>query len=426
MRIYPAYFTKQQFPRRLRAAGSLLLLLALLLTGLTACASNAGVFGGGTWQVGALQNEQLQVLTVDPNHLQNVYAGDARDGIFVSTDAGETWKGASVGLPLPLAINALSFDIPGKRLFAATSAGLFVSDNSARNWSQVAHTPTDAYTALTVDPNSPQVVYAATAHSGILKSSDDGQNWTQISAGLPSGAITSLVYDPNLKQLWATFADSVYRSSDNGASWQMMNNGLPAGAGINVVALGAVTASGDNGLIFLGTDHGFFRSTDAGQHWTQDQGDLARLRIANVLIDATQANVVYVSTTLGVLRSNDNGQTWDAVAAGLPSNQPFSGLAQAGTGYSQLLVTGHGVYLYPGTSSSSNPSHVISLILILLFFFLLYYFFSMRRRRPFRRPPVPVDGTPGPGEPPAGNALNGHTPAPDGTPHERVDEEKRE
>lgn len=403
-----------------------MLLLALLLLGLSACASNTGLLGGGSWQVGALQSEHLQVLAVDPNHLQDVYAGDARDGIFVSTDTGQTWKGGSVGLPLPLAINTLSFDIPGKKLFAATSVGLFVSDDAARNWSRAVHTPADAFTALTFDVNAPQLVYAATAHSGILKSGDDGASWTQISSGLPTGAITSLLYDPGLKQLWVAFADALYRSDDNGTSWHQMNNGLPANAGINVLTLGSLAASGNGGLIFAGTNHGFFRSTDAGQHWAQSQFSLANLHIRDVLIDATQPRVVYASTPLGVLRSNDNGQTWNQLATGLPSGQAFAGLAQAGAGYAQLLVTGRGVYLYPGNGGSLNSSRVVPLILILLFFFLLYYFFSLRRRRPFRRPSVNADKRSEAGAPPPGNLQNGHSPAPEAAPETQADEKRQE
>src|SRR5579885_2704059 len=192
------------------------LLLLALLCGFTACASSSDLFGGGRWQTGALQNEHLQVLAVDPNHLQDIYAGDARDGVFVSTDTGQTWRGGSTGLPLPLAINALAFDTPGKKLFAATSSGLFVSADFAGHWSQVEQVPAGAWTALAFDVNTPQVVYAANAGAGLFKSTDDGVHWMHMGTGLPVGAITSLLYDPNLKQLCAAFADALYRSDDGG------------------------------------------------------------------------------------------------------------------------------------------------------------------------------------------------------------------
>ncbi len=395
------------------------LLLLFLLFAFTACASNAGIFGGGKWQTGALQTEHLQVLAVDPNHLQNIYAGDARDGVFVSTDTGQTWKGSSAGLPLPLAIHALAFDTPGKKLFAATSSGLFVSSDFAGHWSQVTQVPADAWSALAFDVNTQQVAYAANAGAGLFKSTDDGVHWTHIGAGLPTGAITSLVYDPNLKQLWAAFANALYRSDDGGLSWRAMSDGLPADVGINVLSLGIVT-NAQSSLIFAGTDHGFFRSTDAGQHWAQSQFSLANLRIHDVLADTAQPGVVYASTNIGVLRSNDNGQNWNQVASGLPSNLPFAALVQGGTGYTQLLVAARGVYLYPGSGGGAlDPSHAIPAVLILLFFLALYYFFSIRRR-PRLRPSVPT------GEAAEENSQNGQKPAPESTPETRADEKQEQ
>jgi photosystem II stability/assembly factor-like uncharacterized protein len=393
------------------------LFLLVLLCGLTACASNTGIFGGGRWQAGALQTEHLQVLAVDPNHLQHLYAGDARDGVFVSVDTGQTWQGSSIGLPLPLAIGALAFDTPGDKLFAATSNGLFVSTDFARHWNLVQKLPAGPWTALAFDANTPGIVYAASATAGIFKSADRGAHWAHTGVGLPADAVTSLAYDPNLKQLWAAFAGALYRSDDGGTSWQAMNRGLPAGVGIRVISLGIVTDVRSS-LLFVGTDHGFFRSTDAGQHWAQSQFSLAHLRIGDVLADATQPGVIYASTNIGVLRSNDNGQNWDQVASGLPSNQLFAALAQGGTGYTQLLVASRGVYLYPGSGGGTlSPSHIVPAILILLFFLALYYFFSVRRR-PRARHLAATDALPSPD----GNSQNGHRPQPGEMPEARADE----
>lgn len=388
MNIFPRLSKPTTFSRRPWLPGSFLALLTLLLFGLSSCASNGGLFGGGSWQSGGLQNQYLRVLAVDPNHLQDIYAGDTQNGVFASTDTGLNWKQSSAGLPLPIDVRALSFDTSGKKLYAATSAGLFVSSDAAQSWRSVVNIPADMYTALTFDVNSPRVVYAATAHSGVLKSADDGATWTRLSnSGLPAGTIASLLYDPNQKLLWAAFADALYRSADGGASWHAMSTGFPANAGINTLALGGLTNS-NSGLLFAGTNHGFFRSTDAGQHWAQSQFSLADLHISSVLLDATQPYVVYASTNIGVLRSDDSGQNWNQVGSGLPSNQPFNGLAQGGSSYSQVFVASRGIYLFPGSGGSFNASRVIPIILILLFFFLLYFFFVIRRRRPARQPAV--------------------------------------
>lgn len=365
---------------RPRQAGFLLLILSFVLS---ACASNSGLFsgGGGHWQAEGLQNQHLQVLAVDPHHLRDIYAGDAQNGVFVSTDAGQTWKQSSTDLPLPLAISALAFDTLGQKLYAATSTGLYVSNNAAAMWSLVAHLPADSYTALAFDANSPHTIYVGTAHSGVFTSIDDGAQWTSINHGLPTQSLTSLLYDPNLKQLWAAFADAVYRSDDNGARWQPMSNGLPPNAGITALALGGSTPDNPN-LILAGTAHGFYRSTDTGQHWAQSQLSLAGLHISAVLLDATQANVVYISTNIGVLRSQDNGQNWGQLATGLPANQPVTSLVQGADNNAQLFVASHGIYVYPGSGGGTfSPGQLVPILAVLLFFGLLYWFFGTRRRR---------------------------------------------
>ena len=415
-------FSKATSSTRFRLQwGPLFLLLALLLFGLTACASNTGIFGGGSWQASGLQNQHIQALAVNPNHLQDIFAGDAQAGVFASTNAGVTWKSSSVGLPSALAINALAFDTTGKKLYAATSVGLFVSSNLAGFWTRVAQVPTDNYSALAFDVNTPQVVYAASAHVGVLMSRDDGVSWVSVSKGLSTGALTSVLYDANQKDIWAASADTIYRSSDNGATWRAMNVGLPANVGINTLALGAVV-SGSSDLIFAGTNHGFFLSSDAGQHWAQSQFSLANLKVSAVLLDANQPTVVYTSTDIGVLRSSDSGQTWSPVGSGLPNNQPFASVAQGDVNYGQLFVAARGIYRYPGSSSALDPSRVVPALLILLFFLFLYIFFTARRRRrPARSlPPVEADDGP-PDEPRGGQALNGHNPLP-----ESAEDEKKE
>src|SRR5215471_17983232 len=110
-----------------------LLLLPLVLV-LAACAPGSGIFSQGAWQSGGLQGQHIRTLTVDPNNPQHIYAGDTRNGVFVSTDAGIHWSRRNTGLSLPTTIHALSFDGTGTKLYAATDAGVFMSKGSAQHW----------------------------------------------------------------------------------------------------------------------------------------------------------------------------------------------------------------------------------------------------------------------------------------------------
>ncbi len=66
----------------------IVIVLLLIVILLTSCAAGTGIFSGGKWQSGGLQHQQIRTLTVNPNNPQIIYAGDAQDGVFVSTNAG--------------------------------------------------------------------------------------------------------------------------------------------------------------------------------------------------------------------------------------------------------------------------------------------------------------------------------------------------
>ncbi len=359
---------------------SLSLVLLTLLICLSACAPGAGIFAGGTWQSGGLQHQHIRVLAVDPNNPQNIYAGDAQDGVFVSTDGGMHWSQHTIGLPLPTAIHALEFDDPGKKLYAATDAGVFVSADAAQHWAASGDLPADSYTALAFDLKARHTIYTVTTHHGIFVSTNDGSSWSSTNGGLPVGIIINgLAFDADRHQLWAATNIGVYRSSDQGSTWQALNNGLPAGLVVNTVMPAAISG-GDQNLVFAGTNHGFFRSQDYGVHWSASQASLSGTSVYAILIDYHQATTVYVGISIGVLRSDDNGQNWGSVASGLPRGQPAYALTMGGNGYSQLYAATNDIYFFPGNSGGFDPSRLLPLLLILIFFFALYQL-SLRGRR---------------------------------------------
>lgn len=364
---------------------SRILLLLPLLVLLSACGPTVGIFAGGTWQTSGLQNQNIRALAVNPNNLQEIYVGDAQNGVFVSTNAGQNWVQRSIGLPLPTGIHALAFDNAGKKLYAATDAGLFVSAVGAQHWSSVGSAstalPTDSYTTIAFDLHTASIIYVGTAHHGVLKSENSGTTWADASTGLPTGdAINDLIYDSNTHQLWAATDMGVYQSANGGTSWQSFTNGIPASDVINAV-LPADVSGGASGLIYAGTNHGFYLSKDSGAHWSQSRDSLAGTGIHAILIDYSQVTIVYVATDIGALRSLDSGQTWSGISSGIPRDQAVYALAQGASGYSQLYAASRGIYLYPGNSGAFSAGRIIPILVILLFFYLLYLLVSRGRRR---------------------------------------------
>ncbi len=128
---------------------------------------------------------------------QRLYAREA-DGIRVSDDAEMSWTQAAALPSRPLAM-AVAHGTPGLVFVGTESRGLFRSDDGGASWQPVesavlsgGHAAPLAVTALAIDPEDEQIVYAATniwlgtnpAHLtplGVAVSVDGGRQWLQLS-----------------------------------------------------------------------------------------------------------------------------------------------------------------------------------------------------------------------------------------------------
>ena len=91
------------------------------------------------------------------------------------------------------------------------------------------------------------------------------QNFWEQANGPFGGTVPALAINSSGDIFAGTDASGVFRSTDNGNSWTQISNGLPIG--VSVLSL-AINSSGN---IFAGTDgSGIFRSTDNGNNWARN------------------------------------------------------------------------------------------------------------------------------------------------------------
>ena len=369
-----------------------LLLYAFLLLGLTACSLNANLLGSGNWQASTLPTQHIQSLAVNPASPQTLYAGNEDGTVFISSDAGQHWTRQASVSSSPVKLLMLTVAPSGKVVYALTNNGLFASTDTAQTWKLVSASnsglPTDSYTTMIL--NEQQSIYLGTLHHGVFMSSNAGTHWQAINGTLPPGiAISELAFDSTQHRLWAATSLGVYRSDNDGGTWNALNIGLPISDGVGYIQPSA-SFGGASGLVYAGTPHGIYRSTDSGMHWAESGQVLRGVPIEHILIDyrSTNASTLYVGTRYGVFRSDDNGQNWLGAAAGFPKNTSVYSLAIGGDKTSQLYVAANNVYLYPGTDNGLNPTRVVTLLLILAFFGLLALLTrrSVRRRKTLFRP----------------------------------------
>ncbi|MBS1514022.1 MAG: T9SS type A sorting domain-containing protein [Bacteroidetes bacterium] len=224
--------------------------------------SNANIMyiasaGGGVWKTtngglnwialtDGLTNLCGGDIAIDPNNSNVLYFGSGElnysldshygDGIFKSTDAGNTWFQVA---PYSLCANYSKIIVTPSNsniVYAAGKSGVFKSTNAGLNWSQVSSAGN--VNALVMDYTNNQILYftnsANTGAGAVRKTTDGGTTWVNLTNGLPTSgigrapmAMSSL--DPNV--LYVGFAASsggallgVYKTTDGGSNWTLQNN----------------------------------------------------------------------------------------------------------------------------------------------------------------------------------------------------------
>jgi photosystem II stability/assembly factor-like uncharacterized protein len=177
------------------------------------------------------------------------------DGVWKSTDAGKSWQ--YMGLRETQYISRVRIH-PGNPDIVYVGAlghvfgpnkerGVYRTTDGGKTWKNILFRNDSTGVAdMIMDPSDPKIIYvtfwqagrtpwslvSGGAHSGIFKTTDGGDTWTEITrnSGLPKsgplGAIGITVSPAKPSRLWAIIEHEpeggVYRSDDAGATWTFM------------------------------------------------------------------------------------------------------------------------------------------------------------------------------------------------------------
>ena len=193
---------------------------------------------GSTWTLlnNGITDAYTMSVAVDPKTPTTIYDGTETAGVFKSVDNGASWQSASNGITDPEVISLAVNPANDAIVFAGTSSGgLFKSTDGGNTWApDNGAMPVTGIWSIAIDPQNPNTIYASAENNEIYKSTDGGGTWVSSSNGIPPGYIISAInIDPNNTQiLYATLLDNygVYESTDGGSSWTALTSGLPTSA----------------------------------------------------------------------------------------------------------------------------------------------------------------------------------------------------
>jgi len=266
------------------------------------------------------------------------------DGVYKSVDAGHTWR--NVGLQDSYHVGAVRIHPkdPNTVYVAALGhlwgpnemRGVYRTTDGGATWKQVLKRSSMAGAVdLAMDPSNPRVIYAAFWEisrkpwrmdsggpgSGLFKTTDGGDNWTEISRapGLPRGVLGRIgvtVSPANPERVWALVeaADGgLFRSENGGRTWTKVNDQ-------NILRQRAwyyshIFADTQNPDTIYALNVGMHKSIDGGRTFSTmrpPHGDNHDLWIA-----PDNPNRMIESNDGGATITNDGGRTWSTV-----DNQP--------------------------------------------------------------------------------------------------------
>jgi photosystem II stability/assembly factor-like uncharacterized protein len=143
--------------------------------------------------------------------------------------------------------------------------------DSTQNGSSILHvTDSGRLRSIVVDPADPRRLFIATAGGGVWRSTDAGANWKALTDSLGSLACGALALDPtDLDTLYLGLGDpfdgtgiGLVKTTDGGETWSD-----PVYLGDSTVTTQVVVAPSEPNVVIATTNHGIFRSTDAGANW---------------------------------------------------------------------------------------------------------------------------------------------------------------
>jgi len=279
---------------------------------------------------------KVSIRQDNPQHIVT----DTRSGFVLTTDGGATWHPATTSVPFEVSSLVRSLTEPSV-IFASgyNYDGIYRSTDDGDTWEAVGDPGDRDFYSIAVDHADSQKLAGVHGSYDALQWSDDGGvHWrTADVEGIPD--LRQIVEGPpNSERIYVlgwvndgvTYTYQVHRADTHGGRV------VRAAATLSVDAL-AVHPADDRRLFAVTHDAAyttatFYVSYDSGDHW-QTRGTRAYASWTALRYDPCNPDTIYYQTPDALYSSTDEGMSWNSEALELPASsiEDFDVRCTAGT-----------------------------------------------------------------------------------------------
>jgi photosystem II stability/assembly factor-like uncharacterized protein len=299
------------------------------------------------------------------------YVGSAAGGIFRTLDGGTTWK-ALFQYESAASMGALAVDPQNPNVIWAGTGeanvrntvsfgnGIYRSTDGGDHWKRMGLENSFQISRIAIDPNRPGTVLVAAMGSpwadseerGVFRTTDGGATWQKVLYVGPSIGIADLAMDPQNPQVlyaaayqfrrmpWAYSGggpeDAIYKSIDQGQTWKRLSgHGLPEQP---VARIGLAIAPSAPNTVYavMGSNQGvLWRSDDAGEHWElvskDEEVDVRPFYFSRIAVDPRNADHIFALSN-NMMESKDGGRSFHIIAREIHGDHHAMWIDPTGTG----------------------------------------------------------------------------------------------